>query len=180
MKILVKCPTCGRWVLLGFPHRVCAARIDSTAFKPFLIFATAALAVSLTPGQIMSNKMQDELLIIEKEFSHAIVTNDAEAIGGFLTDDWIIVDPDGGVIEKARFLDVIRSGTLTHEAMTSDDVRIRIYGNTAVVTALTTTKGKFSGQPFTTMERATDVFVSQNGRWVCALSHLTRFTQKSN
>lgn len=30
MKFLAKCPTCGRWVLLGFPHRVCAAGIDST------------------------------------------------------------------------------------------------------------------------------------------------------
>ncbi len=30
MKILVRCPACGRWVLLGFPHRVCAAGIDST------------------------------------------------------------------------------------------------------------------------------------------------------
>jgi ketosteroid isomerase-like protein len=126
----------------------------------------------------MSNKMQDELLRIEKEFSHAIVTNDAEAVARFLADDWIIVDPDGGVIDKARFLDVIRSGALTHEAMASDDIRVRIYGNTAIVTALTTTKGKFGGQPFTTRERATDVFISQNGRWLCVLSQLTKFTQK--
>jgi ketosteroid isomerase-like protein len=40
------------------------------------------------------------------------------------------------------------------------------------------TKGKFSGQDFTTQERATDVFVKQNGRWKCVLSHLTRFTKK--
>jgi ketosteroid isomerase-like protein len=55
---------------------------------------------------------------------------------------------------------------------------VRIYGDTAVVTALTTTKGKFAGQEFTTKERATDVFVKQEGRWRCTLTHLTSFTKK--
>ena len=121
--------------------------------------------------------MEDEVLKLENEFSQAIVQNDAEAVGRLLTDDWIIIDPDGGIIEKARFLDVIKSGALTHEMMKSDDTRVRIYGDTAIVTALTTTKGKFHGQAFATQERASDVFVKQNGRWRCALSHLTRFTK---
>jgi ketosteroid isomerase-like protein len=152
--------------------------LEKSPLKLFLIFCTAALASSLATGQIMNNKTQDELLRIEKDFSHAIVRNDAAAVAGFLADDWTIVDPDGGVIEKSRFLDVLKSGALTHEAMTSDDMRIRIYGNTAIVTALTTTKGKFSGQAFTTRERATDVFVYENGRWLCALSQLTKVTPK--
>lgn len=62
--------------------------------------------------------------------------------------------------------------------MESGNTRVRVYGNTAIVTALTTSKGKFSGQVFTTQERATDVFVKQNRRWLCALSQLTRFTKK--
>jgi ketosteroid isomerase-like protein len=122
--------------------------------------------------------MQEELLRIEEEFSQAIVANDAEAVGRFLADEWIIIDPNGGIIDKLRFLDVIKSGTLTHELMESSDIRVRIYGDSAIVTALTATKGKYSGQAFTTRERATDVFVKQNGRWQCALSQLTRFTQK--
>jgi ketosteroid isomerase-like protein len=123
--------------------------------------------------------MQEQILKLEKEFSQAIVKNDAEAVGRFLADDWIIIDPDGGIIDKARFLAVIRSGSLTHEMMESDDIRVRLYGGeTAVVTALTTTKREFSGQGFTTQERVTDVFVRQNGRWECALSHLVHFTKK--
>lgn len=122
--------------------------------------------------------MQEEILKLEKEFGQAIIKNDAEAIGRFLADDWIIIDPDGGIIDKARFLDVIKSGALSHEAMDSDDSRVRFYGDTAVVTALTTTKGKFMGQEFTTQERATDVFVKENGRWQCVVSQLTRFTKK--
>ncbi len=122
--------------------------------------------------------MQEEILKLEQEFGQAMIKNDADAIGRFLADDWIIIDPDGGIIERARFLDVIKSGTLSHEAMDSNDIRVRIYGNTATVTALTTSKGKFMGQEFTTRERATDVFVKDSGRWQCVISHLTRFSKK--
>jgi ketosteroid isomerase-like protein len=122
--------------------------------------------------------MQDELLALEKEFAQAIVTNDVDAIERFLADDWMIIDPDGGLIEKSRFLDVMKSGALTHEMMESVEVGVRIYGTTALVTALTTTKGSFSGHAFTSNERATDVFVHRNGRWQCVLTQLTRFTKK--
>jgi ketosteroid isomerase-like protein len=122
--------------------------------------------------------MEEEVLRIESEFSHAMVHNDVEEVGQFLADDWIIIDPDGGIIDKAQFLGVIKSGALTHEMMESHDTRVRIYGDTAIVTTLTSTKGKFNGEGFTTQERATDVFVKQSGRWRCALSQLTRFAKK--
>ena len=54
--------------------------------------------------------MQEEILKVEKEFGQAIIKNDPEAIGRFLADDWIIIDPDGGIVDKSRFLGVIRSG----------------------------------------------------------------------
>jgi hypothetical protein len=47
--------------------------------------------------------MQEELLKLEKAFAEAITNNDAGAVDGFVADDWIIVDPDGGIIDKARF-----------------------------------------------------------------------------
>ena len=122
--------------------------------------------------------MEDELLNLEKEFTAAIVKNDPEAIGRFVTDDWIIINADGGIIDRERFLGVIKSGALTHEMMESDDIRVRVYGDGAVVTALTRTKGKFMEQEFSTQERTTDVFVKLEGRWRCVLSQLTRFTKR--
>ena len=122
--------------------------------------------------------MQEELLKLENEFAQAVTNNDADAVDGFLADDWIIVDPDGGIIDKARFLGVIKSGALSHEMMESANLRVRLYGNTAVVTGLTTTKGKFMEEDFTSCERATDIFVKQNDRWQCVFTQLTRFTKK--
>ena len=122
--------------------------------------------------------MEEELLRLEDEFARAVASNDTDALDGLLADDWIIVEPDGSIIDKARFLGVIRSGALSHESMESTDLRVRLYGNTAVVTALTTTKGKFMGQDFASCERATDIFVKQTDRWQCVFTQLTRFTKK--
>jgi ketosteroid isomerase-like protein len=122
--------------------------------------------------------MEKELLKLENEFAGAVASNNADALHRLLADDWIIVEPDGGMIDKARFLEVIRSGALSHESMESTDLKVRVYRNTAVVTGLTTSKGKFMGQDFTSCERATDIFVKQADRWQCVFTQLTRFTKK--
>jgi ketosteroid isomerase-like protein len=121
---------------------------------------------------------EEELLKVEKEFTQAIVSNDLEGIGGLVADDWIIIDPNGEIVDRTRFFEVIKSGALTHDRMESEDLRVRVYGDSAVVTAVTRSKGKFMGQEFSTQERATDVFVKREGRWQCVLTHLTRLPNK--
>jgi len=122
--------------------------------------------------------MEEELLKLEEAFAEAIVRNDVEGIERLVTDDWIIIDPNGEIVDRTRFFDVIKSGALTHDTMESEDFRVRVYGDSAVVTAITSAKGKFMGQEFSTRERATDVFVKRDGRWQCVLTHLTRFAKK--
>jgi len=122
--------------------------------------------------------MEEELLKLEKAFAEAIVKNDLNGIEQLVTDDWIIIDPNGEIVDRARFFEVIKSGALTHEIMESEDFHVRVYGDSAVVTAITSTRGKFMGQEFSTRERATDVFVKRDERWQCVLTHLTRFAKK--
>jgi ketosteroid isomerase-like protein len=121
---------------------------------------------------------EEELLKVEKEFADTIVNNDLERLERVVSDDWVIIDPNGEIVDRARFFEVIKSGSLTHEIMESEDSRVRVYGDSAVVTAVTRTKGKFMGQEFSTQERATDVFVKRDGQWRCVVTHLTRFPKK--
>ncbi len=129
-------------------------------------------------GSKRDRDFEKEILEVESKFGEAMIQNDVEAIGRILSDDWIIIDPEGGVVDKSRFLDVIRSGALKHEAMDSEDIRVRTYPNTATVTAVTHTRTKYLGKEFTTHERATDVFVKKDERWQCVLTHLTTLTKK--
>jgi Domain of unknown function (DUF4440) len=59
--------------------------------------------------QMKITDVEKELMNLEKEFAAAIVKNDPEAIGRFVTDDWIIINADGEIIDKERFLGVITS-----------------------------------------------------------------------
>ena len=122
--------------------------------------------------------MEQELLKLENAFAEAIIKNDLERIGRLVADDWIIIDPNGEIVDRTRFFEMIKSGALTHDTMESEDFRVRVYGDSAVVSAITSAKGKFMGQEFSTHERTTDVFVKRDGRWQCVLTHLTRFAKK--
>jgi ketosteroid isomerase-like protein len=125
-----------------------------------------------------TSEAEEELLNVEKEFAQAIVGNDLEGIARLVADEWIIIDPNGDIVDRTRFLEVIKSGALTHDMMESEDLRVRIYGGSAVLTGLTRTEGKFMGEEFSTQERATDVFVKRDGRWQCVLTHLTRLPKR--
>ena len=108
-----------------------------------------------------------------------MVGNDAEAIGRYMAEDWVIIDPDGSLGDKATFLQLVQSGTLSHDEMTSEDVSVRVYGDTAVVTARGVSGGKYQGQAFREVERSSCVFVRQQGQWQCVLTHLSRLAQEA-
>ena len=86
-----------------------------------------------------TGEAEQELLTLEKAFAEAIVRNDLEGIGRLVTDDWIIIDPNGEIVDRARFFEVIKSGALTHDMMESEDFRVRVYGDSALVIGVTRT-----------------------------------------
>jgi hypothetical protein len=106
-----------------------------------------------------------------------MVQNDPEAIGRFMADDWIIIGSDGTSSDKGTFLDLIRSGILTHDVMRSDEITVRLYGQAAVVTARGVSGGRYQGQPFREVERQSNVFIFQGSHWRCVLTHLSRLAK---
>ncbi|MCI0550309.1 MAG: nuclear transport factor 2 family protein [Anaerolineae bacterium] len=120
----------------------------------------------------MRDKHYDEFDNLEKEWAQAIVSNDAGAIGHFMSDDWVIVG-ETGVSERSDFLRLVESGDLTHEAMEGSVARVRAYDDVAVVISRGTNNGTFKGEPFSSDEWITDIYVKQEGRWRCVLTHLT-------
>ncbi|HEX2285739.1 MAG TPA: nuclear transport factor 2 family protein [Mycobacterium sp.] len=113
------------------------------------------------------------MLAIGEDFAAAIVSNDAARIAEFMADDWVMVS-ETGVSARQDFLALIESGQLSHSAMQRiSDARVRVYGETAVVTARVTNTAHFQDQRFDADEWTTDVYVRRDGRWVCALTHIT-------
>jgi ketosteroid isomerase-like protein len=108
------------------------------------------------------------------EWDHAMLANDPGAIGRYIADDWVIVGPDGSVSGKARFLDLVRSGMLTHDTMESHDVDVRLYGDTAVIIGRGVSGGHYNGERFHLVERVSSVLRRGGAAgWTCVLTHLS-------
>jgi len=105
-------------------------------------------------------------------WDQALVSNDTEAIGRFMAEDWVIVS-ERGVTTKEKFLAVVASGDLTHETFEGEIISVRQYGEAAVLTGRVRNNGHYKGQPFSSDEWTTDVFVKRNGTWLCVHSHIT-------
>ncbi len=107
-------------------------------------------------------------------WDQAMIQNDADTIGQFMRDDWVIIGSDGGVSVKPTFLAQIRQGRLSHDTMTSEDLLIRVYGEVAVIIATGVSGGRFDGRQFREYERQSSVFVRERGQWRCVMTHLSR------
>jgi ketosteroid isomerase-like protein len=130
------------------------------------------------PEDARPSEPELELLALQEQFGQAVVRADVGALSRLTSDDWITISPEGKVIPKSAFITVLKSGALTHSAMELDETRVRVYGDTAVVTGRALTIGAFQGQAFTTRERSTDIFVRLQGKWRCVLTQLTTIAEK--
>jgi ketosteroid isomerase-like protein len=122
----------------------------------------------------MNPDIHGEMIALAADWDRAMIENDADAIGRYMADDWIIVGSDGSIGDKATFLELVKSGALTHDVMTSEDLLVRSYGDTAITVARGVSGGTFQGRAFHESERVSCVFVRQPAGWKCVLTHLSR------
>lgn len=121
------------------------------------------------------NNNPNEIQILEAvsaAWEQAMVSNDADEIGRFMADDWVIVS-ERGATKKNDFLAVVASGDLTHETFKGEIISVRQYGEAAVLTGRVRNNGHYKGRPFSSDEWTTDVFVKRTARWLCVHSHIT-------
>jgi uncharacterized protein (TIGR02246 family) len=115
----------------------------------------------------------EKLVALADAWSEAIVSDDADRIAEYMTEDWVIVSWTG-VTARDDFLAYVRSGALGHSRMEGvGERRVRVYGDTAVLTVRVVSTAQFGGEDIDADEWTTDVFVRRDGTWRCALTHIT-------
>lgn len=120
----------------------------------------------------MRTSEEQDLINFATLWDEAIVSNDTDKISGFMSDDWVIVGSDG-LKTKSTFLNLITLGTVTHNRMDSDELNIKIYGNTGIIVSRGTSAGTYNGHTFSLYEWSTSIFLKNEGQWLCILTMLT-------
>ena len=133
-----------------------------------LISVTLTFASAQTESKKTSDlsKIEQQILQLEKEGREAAVKNDVEANNRLLADNWMNTNANGTVTTKAKLMELIKSGLFKISSIEDDDVMVRIYGDSAVVTGRATSKriGQ-DGAVVTGQVRFTRVYAKIDGRW---------------
>src|SRR5919205_4612640 len=117
--------------------------------------------------------VEDEIRRVECEWGDAFERKDMATLDRLMADEYILTDPLGNVRSKSESLAAIQTNQLNFESTESDDVKVRINGDTAVVTGRSTFRGRYKGWSMAGRYQYTDVLVKRRGSWKAVGSHIT-------
>ena len=141
------------------------------------VLLLAAVSMHAQPPSQSQRGVVEEIKRVDQERIHAQVNADAMALDRIYADDFIGIGPSGTLRTKKDVLSDFTSGSLKFQSITTDDVRIRVYGNAAVETGLSTMKGQDAGKAVPEENRFTRVWIKQRGRWRLVSNHYSNLVK---
>jgi len=131
--------------------------------KLFVAFTLMMALGSLAYGQKMTT--EQTLMKMEQEMADAIVKGDMSVYDKYSADNSVFTDPGGMMMTKAQSLAMFKSGDLKLESIKMDNMKVQMFGNTAIVTYTSMDKGTYKGRDISGDYRWTDVFAKVGGKW---------------
>ena len=137
----------------------------------FNLLLSVVLAAAPLLAQNPQSDAETKILALENAWNQAQIHHDASALGTLLPETFVYTDYDGTVMTRAQFLADLKDPNYVATLVANENEHVFIYDNAAVVTGTYHTKGKYKGAPFEHWGRFTDMWVRQNGLWLCVASH---------
>lgn len=115
--------------------------------------------------------MQDQPTIeaivatLDTEYQAAVKNNDAVTMDRILADDFILVTGRGKIYNKTDLLDAAKNKEAIYEQNEDTQQTVRVWGDTAVITALLWQKGIYKGEPFDDHLWFSDTYVRTANGW---------------
>jgi ketosteroid isomerase-like protein len=131
-----------------------------------MVLAVAMMIANPAAGE--SSKSDEEIVAaLDTEFQSAVGRNDTETMDRILADDFVLVLGNGTVYTKSDLLKEAQSGSLIYEQQVEidDSQTVRVWGDTAVVTAKLWVKGTNNGKPFNRKLWFSDTYVRTKNGW---------------
>ncbi len=134
------------------------------------------LSLSFAVGQKASgtSSIEDQIKKNEQDWAQAVVREGVASVDQYEADDIITTDPSGRVTGKAADKTDLSSGDYKIQSEELSDLKVLVYGNTAVAAATNFMKGTYKGQDLSGKYRFTDTWVKRNGKWQVVASQYTK------
>jgi ketosteroid isomerase-like protein len=149
---------------------IIAALVLSTVSSAIAQQQSARPRAATSTEQAVQQQDQDRI--------RAQITADTLALRRIYADDFLGIGPTGVARKKADVIADFTSHALTYQSITTADVRVRVYGNTAVQTGRSTMVGQDRGKAVPRDNRFTRVWVMTAGRWQLVANHYSLMTSQ--
>jgi ketosteroid isomerase-like protein len=140
-----------------------------------LMIALCGLARAQSPSGEAADPeaIKREVLKVEQEQDEAVAKSDVKVLDRIWADGLVYTTPTGELVTKAQHLADFRSGVRKFDTMKHDNFHVRVYGDTAVLTARSTSTLHYKGQVSVGPRVFTNVYVKMDGRWQLVSHHVT-------
>jgi ketosteroid isomerase-like protein len=122
-------------------------------------------------GQSKPDSVSAKILALENKWNAAYKRGDVQTMNSLLADDFIITVEDGATYSKSGYIALNGNASVRVVISEMSDLKVRMHGNTAVVTGAYHEQGLSNGKPYDYHDRFTDVWMSINGKWQVIASH---------
>lgn len=118
-----------------------------------------------------ANATKQELTALSTQWMEAVVRKDRPALERFLADDYYYAQTgDLAITDRSAWL--TRAMEMDWRDLRYRNIRVDVYQELAVVTAVVESKLGFWGVPLNSDVQVTDIWVKRNGHWQVAARHL--------
>jgi ketosteroid isomerase-like protein len=124
------------------------------------------------PDAQASENVEKKIMQLERDWGDAVAKRDLVVLDRILADDHSVITKDGSMLTKAQ--ELAKHGESADELFDFEPMKVRVFGDTAVVTGGHREKSQYQGRDTSGHYRWMDVFVKRNGRWQAVASELTR------
>ena len=112
-----------------------------------------------------------KIVALEKKWTDAYKHRDISILSSLLAEDFVITVEDGSTYGKSGYITHSADPAVHVDVAELSELRVRLHGNTAVVTGAYHEKGNSNGKPYEYHDRLTDVWMKSGGRWQVIASH---------
>ena len=138
-----------------------------------LVLAAALSSVTLL-GSVWAEDVQEQLKKLETDRAAAAVKGDVATLEKQTADDYTFINLYGQMSDKSQMVNNFKTGQTKLTSDEVSDMKVRVYGSTAVITGKVDVAGTMAGKDTKAQIMFTRVYVKKGGQWQSVAFQQTR------
>jgi ketosteroid isomerase-like protein len=129
------------------------------------------LAAVATSAAAQEKSESAAVRALELKWTESYKQHNIDILSSLLAEDFVITIEDGSIYSKAGYITHSADPATHVQVAELSDLKVRVHGDTAIVTGAYHEKGESSGKPYEYHDRLTDVWMKVSGKWQVVASH---------